>query len=195
MLPNPAAYGLLPEEPDTSGRPTMTTEALHLPSVGLDSTTVDNPTPSRRRRRTSRIPVHVGLDVASVSEVGDAVQRFGDHYVNRVFTRREAAYCRAAAEPVAAARFAARFAAKEAAFKALQVERGWIDWREIEVRRRRSGRCALVLHRTAAALAARLGIEHLALSMTHEGDLAAAVVVAVCSQDRTRPERRRVQNR
>jgi holo-[acyl-carrier protein] synthase len=121
----------------------------------------------------------VGVDVLSVAEVAAALGRFGDRYVRRVFTPHEAAYCRAAADSVAAARFAARFAAKEAAVKALQPERQWTDWRAVEVRRTKSGSCALVLHGEAASLAARRGIHHLALSMSHEGDLAAAVVVAL----------------
>jgi holo-[acyl-carrier protein] synthase len=141
------------------------------------------------------MPVQIGLDVTTIAEVSAALTRFGDRYVSRVFTRHEAAYCQAAAEPVAAARFAARIAAKEAAIKALQPEEGWIDWRDIEVRRGRSGRCALILHRRAASLAARRGIDHLALSMTHEGDVAAAVVIAVCGPHSIRQERRRVENR
>jgi holo-[acyl-carrier protein] synthase len=118
----------------------------------------------------------VGLDVVSVSEVSSALDRFGDRYVDRVFTAEEAAYCRAGA--TSAERLAVRFAAKEAAVKALQPEWRWTDWRSIEVKRHKSGRCALVLHREAAALATRRGIRHFALSMSHDGDCAAAIVVA-----------------
>jgi holo-[acyl-carrier protein] synthase len=117
----------------------------------------------------------VGLDVVSVSEVSAALDRFGDRYVDRVFTAQESEYCRAGAT---AARFAVRFAAKEAAVKALQPEWRWTDWRAIEVKRHTSGRCALVLYREAAALASRRGIRDFALSMTHDGDCAAAIVVA-----------------
>jgi len=118
----------------------------------------------------------VGLDVVSVSEVSAALNRFGDRYVDRVFTAREAAYCRASA--TIAERLAVRFAAKEAAVKALQPERRWTDWRAIEVKRDRSGRCGLVLHREAASLASRHGLRHFALSMSHDGDCAVAIVAA-----------------
>jgi holo-[acyl-carrier protein] synthase len=117
--------------------------------------------------------------VARVDEVASAVRRFGDRYVRRVFTPEEAAYCRAASGTVAARRFAARFAAKEAAVKVLGPDDPWSDWRSIEVRRHQSGRCALVLHGQAAALAAARGIEHMAVSITHDGNLAAAIVVAL----------------
>jgi holo-[acyl-carrier protein] synthase len=128
------------------------------------------------RRLAGRI--YVGVDVISVSEVSRSLERFGDRYVRRVFTTREAAYCRAAAGLAAAARFAVRFAAKEATVKALRPEVPWADWRAIEVRRHRSGWCEVILHREAATLAARRGIETLALSMSHDADQAAAVVVA-----------------
>jgi holo-[acyl-carrier protein] synthase len=121
----------------------------------------------------------VGVDVTSVAEVASAVRRFGDRYVRRVFTPAEAAYCRAASGAAASRRFAARFAAKEAAVKVLQPDSPWSDWRAIEVRRHQSGRCALVLHRRAAALAAARGIEHLAVSISHDGNHAAAIVVAL----------------
>jgi holo-[acyl-carrier protein] synthase len=123
-----------------------------------------------------------------VAEVAASLDRFGDRYVRRAFTGREATYCLAGSGPTAAARFAVRFAAKEAALKALQPDRPWADWRAIEVRTHRSGRCALALHGEAASLAARRGIDHLALSMSHDGDHAAAVVVAV-SQACVHPER------
>jgi holo-[acyl-carrier protein] synthase len=123
--------------------------------------------------------MRVGIDIVSVAEVADSLSRFGDRFIRRLFTNREATYCRSACAPVAAARFAARLAAKEATVKALQPEHVWSDWRLIEVRRHRSGRCALRLHGEAAELAARSAIHLITLSMSHEGDHAAAVVIAL----------------
>jgi holo-[acyl-carrier protein] synthase len=125
---------------------------------------------------TGQIRLSVGLDVVSVAVVSAALDRFGDRYVHRVFTAQEAEYCGARA--TTAAHLAVRFAAKEAAVKALQPDSPWTDWRAIEVKRHKSGRCGLVLHGEAAALASRRGIRNFALSMTHEGDCAAAIVVA-----------------
>ncbi len=133
---------------------------------------------------SSRIPCAVGVDVVAVSQVAAAVSRFGERYVRRVFTAAEAAYCQAAAAPVAAARLAARFAAKEAAVKALDPDERWTAWRDIEVQRARTGRCTLRLHGAAARLAERRGIDRLLLSMSHEADVAAAVVVALPSPSR-----------
>jgi holo-[acyl-carrier protein] synthase len=119
------------------------------------------------------------VDLVSVADVAAALDRFGDRYVRRIFTEQEAAYCRAAKGAAAAARFAARFAAKEAAVKVLQPDGPWADWRAIEVRRHKTGRCTLALHREAASLAGRRGIGHLSLSMSHDGDRAAAFVAAL----------------
>src|SRR6187397_1218911 len=113
----------------------------------------------------SRLPCSVGVDVVEVAQVAAAVSRFGERYVRRVFTAHEAAYCQAAAAPVAAARLAARFAAKEAAVKALEPDERWTAWRDIEVQREQTGRCTLRLHGAAARLAERRGIDGLLLSM------------------------------
>src|SRR6187399_1819731 len=85
---------------------------------------VGNRTPSPQSR-SGQVRLRVGIDVVSVAEVAAALERFGDRYVKRVFTAREAAYCRAGA--ATAARLAVRFAAKEAAVKALEPERPWTD--------------------------------------------------------------------
>jgi holo-[acyl-carrier protein] synthase len=141
-------------------------------------TTLGKEAPSRRFVMQG-LPVAVGIDVVTVAEVAAALERFGDRYVRCVFTAQEAAYCRGAAGAAAAARFAARFAAKEATVLALHPHQRWVDWTAIEVRRCRSGRCALVLHRHAASLAVRRGFEHFELSISHDGDQAVAIVVAL----------------
>jgi holo-[acyl-carrier protein] synthase len=125
--------------------------------------------------------VRVGVDVAAVADVAASIERFGERYLRRVFTEHELDSCRARSS-VAAARLAARFAAKEATLKVLQPDDVRPDWRSMEVHRGASGVCALRLSETAAALAAGAGIRHLALSMTHEREFAAAVVVAVIDE-------------
>jgi len=122
--------------------------------------------------------IQVGVDIVSVEDVSRSLERFGERYVERVFTKQEAEYCQAAVGRSAAERFAVRFAAKEATLKALQPDTPSADWRSIEVLRCGSGRCEVVLHDAVAALAARQGIRTLALSMTHHADCAAAIVVA-----------------
>ena len=118
-------------------------------------------------------PPRVGIDLVRISRIAESVDRFGERFLRRIFTDAEVAYARAA-PALTAERLAARFAAKEAARKALQFTDG-VDWRAIEVRRLPSGDCELVLHDAAARRVRGTGA---ALSMSHEGDYATAVVMA-----------------
>ena len=76
-----------------------------------------------------------GLDAIEIGRVAEALARYGDRFVRRLFTVGEQAYCRGKRD--AASSFAARFAAKEAAMKALGTgySRG-VHWVGIEVVRR-----------------------------------------------------------
>jgi holo-[acyl-carrier protein] synthase len=117
--------------------------------------------------------IRVGADLASVADVAASIDRFGQRYLSRLFTDHELASTGGRAESLAA-----RFAAKEATIKVLRPVDANPDWRSIEVRRDASGACDLHLSGAAARMAAAAGITELAVSLTHEGGLAAAVVVA-----------------
>ena len=121
--------------------------------------------------------LRVGTDLTSVTDVAASIDRFGERYLGRIFTDHERASC-TGVPSVSAAGLAARFAAKEAAIKILRPTDVRPAWRSIEVRRAASGACDLHLTGAAAQLAAEQGITDLAVSLTHEGDLAAAVVIA-----------------
>ena len=122
----------------------------------------------------------VGIDLVMVSRVEASLSRFGERFLRRVFTEGEIAY--ATSSPAATAeRLAARFAAKEATIKALDLGAGHvgIGWRQIEVAREDSGKCRLILHGAARAAADDAGVAELSVSLTHEGDYSAAVVLAI----------------
>lgn len=123
--------------------------------------------------------IRVGTDVVAVHQVADSVARFGTRYLQRVYTEHEISSC-TGSTPVRAASLAARFAAKEATIKVLRPVGHQPDWRSVEVRRDSGGWCTMALSGHAAALADQAGIADLAVSLTHEGDVAAAVVVALC---------------
>jgi holo-[acyl-carrier protein] synthase len=123
------------------------------------------------------VPLRVGIDLVSVDSVRDSVNVHAEHYLRRVYTEREVRDC---SKPggVDPERLAARFAAKEATLKVLRPGEVGVPWFEIEVRRNPEGWVELELSGAAAALAAAAGITELALSITHEGGFASAVVVA-----------------
>lgn len=119
----------------------------------------------------------VGIDLVAVDDVRRAVDDFGDHYLNRVFTPHEISCSPGAAEQQAR-HLAARFAAKEATFKVLGANDEMPPWRCIEVVRTGSGAITLSLSGRAAQLARDAGLSHLSVALTHEGPMAAAVVIA-----------------
>lgn len=126
--------------------------------------------------------LRVGADVVSVQQVQQSVDRFGSRYLERVYTAHELATS-VGRPPVRAASLAARFAAKEATIKVLRPAGHQPDWRSVEVRRNADGWCTMALSGHAAILADQAGIADLAVSLTHDGDIAAAVVVALCGSD------------
>ena len=118
-----------------------------------------------------------GIDATEIARIGDAIERYGERFVHRVFTPDEIAYCRRRRD--ANSSFAARFAAKEAAMKALGTghSRG-VFWRGIEVVRR-GGPPQLRFHEGAAARFASLGATGSVLTLTHSRELAIAHVLLV----------------
>src|SRR5277367_945275 len=119
----------------------------------------------------------VGTDLMETKRIEVSIDRYGDRFLERIFTAGEIAYC-SRKKKNAAESFAARFAAKEAGAKALGtgISRG-VSWKEFEVRREASGRPSLHLSGRAAELAEAMGVKRIQLSLTHSRDLAMAVVV------------------
>lgn len=119
----------------------------------------------------------VGTDLMETRRIEESIQRYGERFLERVFTAGEIAYCRRKKKN-AAESFAARFAAKEAGAKALGtgISKG-VTWKELEVRREANGRPTLHLSGRAAELAGAMGVRRMQLSLTHSRELAMAVVV------------------
>jgi holo-[acyl-carrier protein] synthase len=131
----------------------------------------------------------VGLDMASVAQVSEAIEVHGDRYLNRIFTPHELECCQSEHGGFSAESLAARWAAKEAALKVLRPNGEQPEWRTIEVRRLEGGACTLELSGKAATMATEAGITELSLSLTHEGPYAAAIVLAVCGNDQQQTEK------
>ncbi len=117
-----------------------------------------------------------GIDLTEIGRIQQSVERYGKRFLDRVYTPAEQAYClrkRRSAESLAA-----RFAAKEAGAKALGtgISRG-VNWLEIEVVREPGRRPTLRFSGRAQDISVKLGVTHVALSITHTGDLAMASVV------------------
>jgi holo-[acyl-carrier protein] synthase len=120
--------------------------------------------------------VGTGIDLVEIARIRSSHQRYGQRFLDRIYTAGEQAYClrkRNSAESLAA-----RFAAKEAGAKALGtgISHG-VSWLEIEVVRAPSGRPTIRFHGRAREFASRLGMARAALSLTHTDELAMANVI------------------
>jgi holo-[acyl-carrier protein] synthase len=120
--------------------------------------------------------VGTGVDITEVKRIEAAVERFGDRFLNRVFTPAEVSYCMGKTN--AAERLAARFAAKEAGMKAIGTGlRHGVTWQDVEVVRMPGQRPILKFNGKAAEFAARLGCKRTHLSLSHTKEQAIAHVI------------------
>ncbi len=117
-----------------------------------------------------------GVDIMEVPRMKASIERFGAHFLKRVFTDAEIAYCDSKTNRFE--RYAARFSAKEAALKAIGTGwRGGISWRDVEVQRQKGGRPVIAYSGKAAEVAARLGVKRAWLSISHTEEYAIAQVI------------------
>ena len=72
---------------------------------------------------------------------------------------------------------AARFAAKEAVAKAIGAPKG-LGWHDVEVVVEGGGRPRLAVRGAVGSVAESLGVRHWHLSLSHDGGIAVAMVVA-----------------
>ena len=118
----------------------------------------------------------VGSDLIDIRRIEAAIARFGDRFIDRIFTEAERRRCERRANPGPS--YARRFAAKEAAFKAM--ERGWmgdISWKEIEVYNEPSGAPRIVFYGKALELIKEKKVVRAFVTISHIEEHATAVVV------------------
>jgi holo-[acyl-carrier protein] synthase len=120
--------------------------------------------------------VGTGVDLAEVPRIKRTIERYGQKFIERVYTAREIAYVERKANKFE--RYAARFAAKEAGMKAIGT--GWrhgVTWQDFEVTNLPSGKPTLAFHGVAAKVAEKLGVSNVALSLTHTAEYGMAHVI------------------
>lgn len=109
------------------------------------------------------MPLRLGCDIVQISRFADSVRREGDVLLSRIFLPRES-------DGVSIERLAGLFAAKEAACKAFGIPAG--NWHAITLTHEPSGAPKLSID---ASLTDTNGA---AVSISHDGDYAMAVVIA-----------------
>jgi holo-[acyl-carrier protein] synthase len=119
----------------------------------------------------------LGIDIINVERIRAAIARFGPKFSKRILTDNESAYARDRPETVAG-----RWAAKEAVSKVLGLGVRGVGWREIEIVRLPTGAPTVRLHERALRRAEQLGMERIAVSISHERDYAVAIAFGIRTQ-------------
>jgi holo-[acyl-carrier protein] synthase len=116
----------------------------------------------------------IGIDIIEIDRIRESVEKHGDHFLKKVFTKKELDYCLNKSNKYQ--HLAARFAAKEAVYKALTT--GWhenLTWQSIEISNEPNGLPVVKLH---GELNNFLSEEKsLRISMSHSRDYVACVAI------------------
>ncbi|MBW4697358.1 MAG: holo-ACP synthase [Aphanocapsa lilacina HA4352-LM1] len=120
----------------------------------------------------------IGTDLVHIPRIEGMLERYGQQFLNRVYTEGEQHYC-LASKPHRANRLAGRWAAKEAVTKALGT--GWrgVGYCDIEVVRLGTGEPTIRLRGRAALLVERYGRLDWQVSFSHDREYAVATVSVI----------------
>ena len=126
--------------------------------------------------------IGTGIDIVDINRIERLMARWGDVFLDRVFTEKEIVWCQRRTRPPEC--FAIRFAAKEAFLKAI----GWglrngIQWTDIEVENDLMGKPSFSFHRKAKEVLENLRIQKALLTLSHDRPYAVAHVLLVEGHD------------
>ena len=113
-----------------------------------------------------------GVDIVEISRIQEAIDNFGERFLNRVYTEEELGLYRDKPQSLAA-----RFAAKEAVYKAINTSNKGIGWKDIEILTGPDGQPVVRLYGKARQQIKALGLGELAISLAHSREYAIAFVV------------------
>jgi holo-[acyl-carrier protein] synthase len=128
----------------------------------------------------------LGTDLVDIRRIEQSIARFGERFLNRVFSDEERAFSERHAKP--AGRYAKRFAAKEACSKALGtgINHG-VSWRDMRVVNREGGYPTLQLSggalRRLREITPACHTAAVYLTMTDEYPMAQATVIISAEPD------------
>lgn len=122
----------------------------------------------------------LGIDIIRVDRIVKALEKHGRRFPLRILTPAEDAYVRDRPENLAG-----RWAAKEAVSKVLGLGVRGVGWREIEIVRLPTGQPTVRLHDRALRRAQQLGMERIAVSISHEHEYAVAIAFGVRTEGGT----------
>lgn len=121
----------------------------------------------------------VGNDIVENGRIKDTFDKFGERFLEKVFSKDEVEYCLSKKNPIP--HLSARFACKEAFIKAIELENGkTLEMKEIELSGNFFGKKNLALHGKARELFLQKGYNEISVSISHTDEYATAVVILYC---------------
>lgn len=127
--------------------------------------------------------IGTGIDIVEVFRMRDAIEKWGDSFLTKVFTDKEIRY--SSSKRFAPQHFAARFAAKEAVVKAFGVARRFpLNWTDIEIFNDEEGKPVISFNNDAAKLRKRKKVGEVVVSMSHSKNYAVASVILLGKKGR-----------
>ena len=115
-----------------------------------------------------------GVDIIEIERIQKSIDRWGDHFINHIFTEEEIAYCQK--HKFSAQHFAARFAAKEAIFKAVS-NKAHLGWKDIAIKNDENGKPFCVID-------TKFTHGKIFLSLSHTNHYAIASAIIVCENEK-----------
>jgi len=125
--------------------------------------------------RLLKMIIGIGIDIADQQRFRDSLEKLGERFLKQILTEEEIAACVRYRFPVE--HYVGKFAAKEAFMKAIGSGLGKISFQEIQVFNRESGAPYIMAHHRAATMIAQLGVTTIHVSLSHDAQVAVAVVV------------------
>ncbi len=117
----------------------------------------------------------LGTDIIEIHRIKLAIDRHGERFIDRLFTKKEKEYCGRYNDPIP--RYAGRFAAKEAILKALGTGlKPDITWQEIEIINDSQGKPEVHLSERLKRI---FPMTHLLVSISHCESYATATAILV----------------
>lgn len=118
--------------------------------------------------------IGIGIDIIEIDRIKESVEKYGDHFLNKIYTQKELAYC--LKKKYKYQHLAARFAAKEAVYKALAT--GWnadVSWQNIEISNEQNGMPIVTLQGKLKKFLHKG--KDLKISMSHSRDYVACMAI------------------
>jgi len=121
--------------------------------------------------------ISCGTDIIETKRMKEAVKKWGQSFLNRVFTKKEIEY--SMGKKFYFEHLAARFAAKEAVLKAFGDGFRWTNLKDVEIINDKNGKPGVILKQDMEKLRKRKKINTISVSMSHTRNYAQAMAILI----------------